>query len=87
MVSPVDMDSSGEGSIARVSFRVRCETLGHGEEVFLVRSDDANLSRYRFYWFRRRCYVTGMGKGTLPKDLAVFRSKVVPSGGEQDVEK
>eukprot|EP00550_Attheya_septentrionalis_P013379 CAMPEP_0198305846 /NCGR_PEP_ID=MMETSP1449-20131203/58117_1 /TAXON_ID=420275 /ORGANISM="Attheya septentrionalis, Strain CCMP2084" /LENGTH=1234 /DNA_ID=CAMNT_0044008387 /DNA_START=498 /DNA_END=4202 /DNA_ORIENTATION=+ len=45
MVSPVDMDSSGEGSIARVSFRVRCETLGHGEEVFLVRSDDANLSR------------------------------------------
>jgi len=26
-----------------VTFRVRCETLGHGEEVFLVKEDDVNL--------------------------------------------
>jgi hypothetical protein len=31
------------GSVAHVSFRVRCETLGHGEEVFLVKEDDVNL--------------------------------------------
>jgi len=24
------------GAVAHVTFRVRCETLGHGEEVFLV---------------------------------------------------
>jgi hypothetical protein len=24
------------GSVAHVTFRVRCETLGHGDEVFLV---------------------------------------------------
>lgn len=28
------------GAIAHVNFRVRCETLGHGEEVFLVQAGD-----------------------------------------------
>uniref|UniRef100_A0A7S1UMF2 Alpha,alpha-trehalose-phosphate synthase (UDP-forming) n=2 Tax=Grammatophora oceanica TaxID=210454 RepID=A0A7S1UMF2_9STRA len=36
------MDGS---SVAHTNFRVRCETLGHGEDVYLVRSDDVNLAR------------------------------------------
>ena len=40
MNSSVMTDS---GSVAHVSFRVRCETLGHGEEVFLVKEEDVNL--------------------------------------------
>lgn len=28
------------GSVAHVTFRVRCEGLGHGEEVFLVAEGD-----------------------------------------------
>lgn len=31
-------------AVAQVDFRVRCETLSHGEEVLLVRSDDPNLT-------------------------------------------
>lgn len=32
------------GSVAHVNFRVRCEYLGHGENIFLFRADDVNLS-------------------------------------------
>jgi hypothetical protein len=35
------------GSVALVTFRARCETLGHGEEVFLVKEDDVNLANVR----------------------------------------
>jgi len=31
-------------AVAHVEFRVRCENLGHGEDVFLIRSDDVNLA-------------------------------------------
>lgn len=34
---------SESAAVAQVEFRVRCETLSHGEEVVLVRSDDPNL--------------------------------------------
>ena len=34
-------------AVAQVDFRVRCETLSHGEEVLLVRSDDPNLTSVR----------------------------------------
>ena len=37
--------------IARVTFRVRCETLGHGEMVYLARVGDAS-------GFRVSCEVT-----------------------------
>jgi hypothetical protein len=37
-------EQAAGGCIAHVDFRVRCETLGHGEDVFLVKSDDPNLS-------------------------------------------
>lgn len=36
------------GSVAHVTFRVRCETLGHGEEVFLIALDDPGRVRYYF---------------------------------------
>ena len=36
------------GAAAHVSFRVRGETLGHGEEVFLAREDDVNLANVSF---------------------------------------
>jgi hypothetical protein len=35
------------GSVAHVSFRVRCEGLGHGEEVFLVMEDDPAMQKVR----------------------------------------
>lgn len=33
------------GSVAHVTFRVRCETLGHGEEVFLVAEGDKGMQK------------------------------------------
>ena len=33
------------GSVAHVNFRVRCETLGHGEEVFLVAQSDQGMQK------------------------------------------
>ena len=41
MSRSIDHDAS---SVAHVSFRVRCEYLGHGESVFLVRGDDADMA-------------------------------------------
>ena len=36
------------GAVAHVNFRVRCETLGHGEEVFLVPEGNfANMQKVR----------------------------------------
>lgn len=35
---------SESASVAQVEFRVRCETLSHGEEVLLIRSDDPSLT-------------------------------------------
>ena len=33
------------GNIAHVNFRARCETLGHGEDVFLVQEDDTAMQK------------------------------------------
>ena len=33
------------GCVAHVTFRVRCETLGHGEEVFLIAMLDYNSDK------------------------------------------
>lgn len=35
----------GSGGIAQVTFRVRCETLGHGESVFLSQAENPTGSR------------------------------------------
>jgi hypothetical protein len=34
-------------AVALVEFRVRCESLSHGEEVALMRSDDTKLTSVR----------------------------------------
>ena len=31
-------------TVAQIEFRVRCETLGRGEEVVLIRKDDLNMT-------------------------------------------
>lgn len=36
--STTTTSSNNTGIAAHVNFRVRCETLGHGEDVYLVRS-------------------------------------------------
>ena len=49
--SRVLMPTSGGvqvGAIAHVHFRVRCEALGHGEEVFLAQEGDTNRQRVRY---------------------------------------
>jgi hypothetical protein len=33
--------------VAHIRFRVRCETLGHGEEVFWVQSTDTEMQKVR----------------------------------------
>lgn len=43
-MSATDRTDSFEVGIAHVNFRVRCETLGHGDEVFLV-SDEGQGTR------------------------------------------
>jgi hypothetical protein len=35
------------GAIAHCNFRVRCETLGHGEDVFLVQEKDTKRQKVR----------------------------------------
>ena len=37
------------GAIAHVNFRVRCERLGHGEEVFLVQEGDSKRQKVGLY--------------------------------------
>lgn len=37
------------GAIASVNFRVRCEKLGHGEDVFLVQEDDTKMQKVRSF--------------------------------------
>ena len=38
------INNSMAGCIAHVTFRVRCETLGHGEEVYLISILDPNAN-------------------------------------------
>lgn len=35
------------GAVTHVNFRVRCEQLGHGEEVFLVAEGDEGMQKVR----------------------------------------
>lgn len=44
LLPPPDTDES-LGGIAQVTFRVRCETLGHGESVFLAQAENPSGSR------------------------------------------
>lgn len=44
MSATMKTNAAEGGAVAHLNFRVRCETLGHGEGVFLVRSDDSHLA-------------------------------------------
>ena len=35
------------GAIAHVNFRVRCEKLGYGEDVYLIQDDDTKMQKVR----------------------------------------
>lgn len=59
MSATMKTNAAEGGSIAHLNFRVRCETLGHGEGVFLIRSDDPHLNRVSF---------------TSARDVAVLRT-------------
>jgi hypothetical protein len=43
----VTTPNSSGGAIAHVNFRVRCETLGHGEDVYLVEKNDTQMQKVR----------------------------------------
>jgi hypothetical protein len=47
------------GALAHVNFRVRCETLGHGEAVFLIEERDTKMQKVR----------DAVGR---PRDLGLF---------------
>lgn len=42
------------GALAHVNFRVRCETLGHGEAVYLVEESDPKMQKVGSPPFLRR---------------------------------
>lgn len=39
------VQTTDSGGIAQVTFRVRCENLGHGEAIFLSQADNPSGSR------------------------------------------
>ena len=45
-VSEDHVGNGADDGIARVTFHVRCETLGHGESVYLHRKDDVGQVSY-----------------------------------------
>ena len=52
------------GAVAHVNFRVRCETLGHGEEVFLVAERKVSGMNSRCRW---AVVVVGMGSDSAAR--------------------
>ena len=54
--------ASKSGNVAHVNFRVRCEGLGYGEEVFLVQDGDDKMQKVRLLPF---CFLLWMGRGGL----------------------
>jgi hypothetical protein len=38
------------GAVAHVNFRVRCESLGHGEEIYLVAEEDKGRTKVSVVW-------------------------------------
>ena len=56
MSATMKTNASEGGCIAQLNFRVRCETLGHGESVYLVSSDDPDLTRVRVRIANSDCF-------------------------------
>ena len=55
MSATIKTNAAEGGALAHLNFRVRCETLGHGDGIFLVRSDDPHLTRVSFPNSRIMC--------------------------------
>jgi hypothetical protein len=68
---PPTADFAQVGYVAHVNFRVRCEGLGHGEEVFLVEvngtTTSTSASKVRMFLFRRHvvCVSPSCGRSVL----------------------
>jgi hypothetical protein len=45
--SQVTTPNNNSGAIAHVNFRVRCETLGYGEDVYLIEHADTQMQTVR----------------------------------------
>ena len=59
------VSASKTGNVAHVNFRVRCEGLGYGEEVFLVQDGDDKMQKVRLF-FSSFCFVVWrVGRGVL----------------------
>ena len=56
-MSATDRTDAFEVGIAHVNFRVRCETLGHGDEVFLVPDEGQGARKVGFL---RRIYLSSL---------------------------
>jgi len=41
------------GAVAHVNFRVRCDKLSHGEEIFLVAESDQGMQKVRLRFLSR----------------------------------
>ena len=57
-----DDDDSG---VARLNFRVRCETIGYGESIFLYRED--SKARVSFFVPKKKKKNHGCASSALPK--------------------
>lgn len=55
-MSATDRTDAFEVGIANVNFRVRCETLGHGDEVFLVSDEGQGARKVGFLLLIVRCF-------------------------------
>ena len=55
-MSATDRTDAFEVGIAHVNFRVRCETLGHGDEVFLVSDEGQGARKVCSVWLDA-CFV------------------------------
>lgn len=55
-MSATDRTDAFEVGIANVNFRVRCETLGHGDEVFLVSDEGQGARKVGFLRLIVRCF-------------------------------
>jgi hypothetical protein len=57
------------GAVAHVNFRVRCESLGHGEEVYLVAEGDKGRTKVGVVSLLDRMSITGLRVRTKSRGL------------------
>jgi hypothetical protein len=80
----VTADFAQVGNVAHVNFRVRCEGLGHGEEVFLVEGTTSSTNKVRYHVMfvspsGGRC-VFGSTFARVEKNLSLWMPEFSPWG-------